>query len=287
MAKKGAKVHILDKHPPSATSSYPPVLDPLPEHITFHQCDVTNWSRLRGIFVEVGHLDYVFANAGISETENFLEDTLEEPTNLDLERPNFSTLGQLKEPTYPLIEVNLKAVLNVVKLAHHSFKRDKTRGSIVITSSSTAYSPEQSLPVYSALKLALIGLVRSLRHNLVQNNISINAVVPACTETALVGSGFLGPIKEAGLPVSTARHVGAALVYSAVARQERQVDVYGKEPMEDIRRPGPWNGRAILTLGDTYTEVEEKLADLRPQWFGKENSLLTRKQQAVTDFRNI
>lgn len=248
---------------------------------------MTDWVALRKIFVRVGHLDYVFANAGISETENFLADTLEEPCSTTEPSTNGTVLERLREPEYPLIDVNLKGVLNVIKLAHHSFKRDTTPGSIVITSSATAYSPEQSLPVYSALKLALVGLVRSLRHNLYLDNITVNAVVPASTETRLIAPKFIEPIKQMGLPVSSARHVGAALVYSAVARETRKVEVYGKEPIENIKKEGRWNGRVILTLGETYTELEEKLADLRPQWFGEQNLMLQNKQQAVTDFRQF
>jgi NAD(P)-dependent dehydrogenase (short-subunit alcohol dehydrogenase family) len=287
LARKGAKVHILDIHPPSSSRSISPVCGPLPERVSFHQCDITDWRALRNLFVEVGHIDYVFANAGIPESEDFLSDVLEVRREDNGDSMADSILGCLKEPAYPLMGVNLKGVLNTIKLAHHTFRRYGAKGSIVITSSATAYAPEQSLPVYSALKLALIGLVRSLRHNLVQDNITINAVVPACTETALVGSGFLGPIKKMGLPVSTAHHVGLALVYSAVAWETRKVDVYGKEPIEDIHKHGRWNGRVLLTLGHSFTELEEKLADLQPLWFGKENAILTRRQQAVTDFRRI
>ena len=65
--------------------------------------------------------------------------------------------------------------------------------------------------------------------------------------------------------------------------QSRQVEAYGKDDRIDVR--GKWNGRTILTLGDTYTELEEPLALLRRQWFGKENTELTRAQQIATDFR--
>ena len=237
--------------------------------------------RLRSIFAEVGRLDYVFANAGVSETENFLADILEDGT----EKDGASTMNRLKEPTYPLFEVNLRGVLNTIKLAHHSMKRFGLRGSIVITSSATAYAPEQSLPVYSAVKLALIGLVRSLRNNLNQDNIAINAVVPAATETALIAREFVEPIKAAGLPMSSATHVGLALVYSAVAKEKRKVEVYGKDAEESLMKEGTWNGRVILTLGDTYTELEEPIADLRGQWFGGDNLELTKRQQVMTDFR--
>ncbi|KAF2492609.1 NAD(P)-binding protein, partial [Lophium mytilinum] len=280
----GATVHILDRNPPSSTSSVPSIRGALPHDMRFHECDVTDWQRLRGVFAIVGHVDYVFANAGVSETEEFLADNFEEDGGSETQD---GRIHHLREPGYAIINTNLRAVLNAIKLAHYAMKRDGTGGSIVITASATAYSPEQSLPVYSALKLAIVGLVRSLRHNLSQDNITINAVAPAVTETALVSPQFLGPIKAAGLPTSTARHVGLALVYSAVAREARKVEVYGKEPSSHITREGPWNGRVIFTLGDSYTELEEPLADLRPQWMGEENTRLTRMQQFATDSRSI
>lgn len=89
----------------------------------------------------------------------------------------------------------------------------------------------------------------------------------------------------AGLPVSTAHFVGLAIAYSATATQTSHVEPYGKD--RDIGGAGKWNGRVILTLGDTYTEIEEPIARLRPQWFGEENTILTRKQQAATDFRPV
>ena len=87
----------------------------------------------------------------------------------------------------------------------------------------------------------------------------------------------------AGLPVSSADFVGLAVAYSATARQSRSVEPYGKDPDEEVS--GPWNGRTILTLGDTYTELEEPIASLRKQWLGEKNTQLTRMQQTVTDFR--
>lgn len=90
--------------------------------------------------------------------------------------------------------------------------------------------------------------------------------------------------------MSSAAFVGRALVYSAVATQTRRVQAYGRDLAADVgavRDPRErWNGRVILTLGDTYTELEEPTADLRPFWFGPENDRLTRLQQAATDFRS-
>lgn len=127
--------------------------------------------------------------------------------------------------------------------------------------------------------------MRALRSTIFLDNITINAVAPAATVTALLPPALAKPIIEAGLPVSSAHFVGLALVYSATAMENRRVQAYGKEKEEENERQGRWNGRVILTLKDYYTELEEKTADLRGQWFGEENLKLTRLQQAATDFR--
>nr|AUW30993.1 putative short-chain dehydrogenase/reductase [Cladonia uncialis subsp. uncialis] len=265
LARHGAKVFILDLNKPEE--------EPDSSLITYKKCNVTNWSELYSIFMSIDHIDMVFANAGISENEPFLQDDFA----VDVE-------GCPLEPTYPVLDVNLRSVLNVIKLSWRIMKDQSEGGSIVLTSSSTAYSPEIGIPLYSALKSALIGLVRSLRSTLPTTNITINAVAPSATYTPLIRE-FVKPIDAAGLPVSTPEFVGLALVYSATARQSRGVEAYGKEKEADILHEGRWNGRVIMTLGTRYTELEEPIAELRPVWFGKENFELSRAQQAATDPR--
>ncbi len=94
------------------------------------------------------------------------------------------------------------------------------------------------------------------------------------------------PLKGLGVRISSADFVGLALVYSAVARQACRVEPYGKETEKDILEEGRWNGRVILTLGDTYTEVEEAFSETRPLWIRSEILDSIRHQQAVLDFRH-
>ncbi|KAL2829476.1 short chain dehydrogenase reductase [Aspergillus cavernicola] len=266
LARKGAMVHILDLHEPSD-----PAYKENPQ-LVMHQCNVADWKELRSIVNQIGAIDFAFANAGISEETDYFADT-------------FGEDGELEEPTYQVLSVNLRAVLNLVKLAASNMRKHRTAGSIVITTSATAYAPEQSLPVYAAGKLALVGLIRSLRSVFVQDNITINGVAPAATITSLLPKDLAAPIIAQGLPVSSAEFVGLALVYSAVAQQNRRVEVYGKELEAEKYTSERWNGRVILTLGDGYTELEEPTADLRPFWFGRRNLEFTRLQQSATDFR--
>ena len=133
------------------------------------------------------------------------------------------------------------------------------------------------------INIQLIGLIRALRSTLPREGITINGVAPAATITKLLPQNLATPLMAAGLPVSSAHFVGLAVAYSATAQQKHNVEAYGKD--QDEGGPGRWNGRVILTLGDSYTEIEEAIARLRPQWFGGETTVLTRKQQAATDFR--
>ena len=110
--------------------------------LVFRSCDVTSWLELRNAFQAVKHVDLVFANAGIGETINYFTDKIDEN-------------GNLEEPPSTILDVNLKGMLNVIKLSWFAMKKQSSGGSIVITTSATAYVPWQSLAVYSSVKLAV------------------------------------------------------------------------------------------------------------------------------------
>ena len=148
LAERGAKVYILDLNPPQDKD--------VPELVNYIKCDLTVWAELSNAFLAVGPIDMVFANAGISEDKPFLQDELAADGE-----------GSFLEPTYPVLDVNLRSVLNVIKLSWSVMKGQSDGGSIVLTSSSTAYAPELGLPLYSALKLAVS---KEFHHYLVHMN---------------------------------------------------------------------------------------------------------------------
>ncbi|KAI1177520.1 NAD(P)-binding protein [Nemania sp. FL0916] len=266
LLSKGAVVHVLDRNEPieAGWQSWP--------NLHYHKCDVASFTSQRAIFNGIGPVHMVFANAGVAETADFFADALD-------------TDGNLAQPDLLLFDVNLKGVWYTVKLAWSAMRKHKIAGSIVITGSTTGYSPEAALPTYSALKHGLVGLVRALRHNVVLDGITINAVAPCGTHTPLV-AGQLDPIVATGLPVlSPPEKPALALIYSATAKQDRRVETYGKEQSTDLYKQERWNGRIIYVLSDRFTEIEQSMADLRPYWFGMENTRLIKLQQAATDMR--
>ena len=92
----------------------------------------------------------VFANAGISENPPLSENFELDDNGLPL------------EPQYPVLDVNFRAVLNVIKLSWSIMKTSQQGGSIVLTSSATAYAPEHLLLVYSSVKLTVRTYLRSV-----------------------------------------------------------------------------------------------------------------------------
>ncbi|KAH7141620.1 short chain dehydrogenase reductase [Dactylonectria macrodidyma] len=265
LASKGAQVYIFDRQEPT---------EPFPSGTEYIYCDISLWSDIVAALKKIGPLHIAVANAGVSEEGDYLTDSYDEN-------------GDLIEPTYKVIDVNLRGTLNFVKLALNNMKKNRVQGSIVITSSATAYSAEQSLPVYSAMKAALINYMRAMRSTLQGSGITINSVAPAATITKLLPPDLAAPIIASGLPVSSAHFVGLAVAYSATASEHQKVQAYGKDTEKWKQAPGRWNGRAILTLGERYTELEGSISDSRPLWFGKANLEETRMQQAATDFREF
>ncbi|KAG8628066.1 hypothetical protein KVT40_003939 [Elsinoe batatas] len=261
-AERGAKVLNLDITP-ATDRQYP--------DIEYIQCDQSSWKDLVEAFDRAPTVDFAVANGGVSEYVNYFDDT-------------FNKEGKLALPPQDVFDTNLKGSINFCKLALSRMRKQAGGGSIVIVASATGLAPEHSLPLYSSCKAAMLGLVRVLRSVTTKDNITINAVAPAATITNQLPRHLAAPIIDAGLPVSDADHVGWAIYFSATAQQSNPVELYGKDD-DSMVKPGRWNGRTILTLGDTWTEVEEPLARLKAQWMGPENLRLTRAQQALTDFR--
>lgn len=121
----GATVISADINPP-----------PTPGPFVFIQTDVSSWASLSALFKSThtahGHIDFVFANAGIGPRANYL--ALETDAAGDLVEPNKTTL-----------DVNLNSVVNTATLAVHYMKAQKNGGSIVLMGSSTSLHPVRAI----------------------------------------------------------------------------------------------------------------------------------------------
>lgn len=149
-----ANVFILDLvDPPSHIANSP--------NVQYIRTDQTLWSDLVHAFACVtSHgakpgIDIAIANAGVPEDGKYLPSCL---TAAPTDPEGWRTLAEEAEgPGYDsrTIDVNLTGTMNFLMLAARVMKGQDTGGSIVVTTSATAYLPEHSIPLYCATKGAV------------------------------------------------------------------------------------------------------------------------------------
>jgi NAD(P)-dependent dehydrogenase (short-subunit alcohol dehydrogenase family) len=144
IAKKGDwHLHLLDMNVERGKEA----AKSLGPSTKFYKANVTDYASLASIFDNIfkseGQIDFVFANAGIVERDNFY---VEYPID-----------GPPPEPNQLSIDINLKAVVNTSYLAQHYFRRSPGKGqgtSLVMTASCGGLYPSPFCPMYSASKRA-------------------------------------------------------------------------------------------------------------------------------------
>lgn len=143
MAEKGQwNIHIVDINEQEGHR----IASTLPQTV-FHKANVTNYAELSGAFKDAFHsegnrLDFVFANAGIVEKQNFYK-----RSETGVDPPS--------EPDWLTVDINLKSCINTVHVARHYFLQSPEKGSIVITGSASSLWPSYYAPMYTASKYEL------------------------------------------------------------------------------------------------------------------------------------
>jgi (+)-trans-carveol dehydrogenase len=181
LAAEGADIIAIDACAPVATVPYAmPTPEDLAEtaslvrtsgrRIVTAQADVRDLAALieavdAGV-AELGRLDIVIANAGISTTA---------PT-LDMSEEMWATM----------IDVNLSGVWKTLKAAVPHVVRGGRGGSVVITSSIATEISHENTAHYTASKHGLVGLMRVLAKELAPQGIRVNSLQPTTVATDMV-----------------------------------------------------------------------------------------------------
>ena len=135
------------------------------KNVTGIQGDVSNLVDLDRLYSIVkqqkGHIDILFANAGLGE---------------------FARLGQISEEHFDrTFDVNVKGLLFTVQKAVPLFKDEG--GSIILNSSIAASKGVEGFSVYSASKAAIRSFARTWTVDLRHRKIRVNAVSPGMIDT--------------------------------------------------------------------------------------------------------
>ena len=141
----------------------------------FYQCDVSDtqsWESVaKKLSDSIGGIHHLHLNAGIQSA----------PPEADLQDYRFSamTLARYRR----LMGVNIDGV---VLGLHYLLPMMEEGGSIVVTGSLAGVVPYDIDPLYSMTKHAVTGLVRSLRLELAECGLRINALCPGGIDTGII-----------------------------------------------------------------------------------------------------
>ena len=146
----------------------------------FHQVNVTSYNQLATtfdmVFQSEGRLDFVYANAGIKESDDIYK-VHDGP-------------GPPPEPNQGVIDLNLKSVVNTCYLASHYFRLSPQRGidaNVVITASAGSLYALDSAPMYAGGKFGALGFMWSIAKVFKRKwGIRVNAVLPGPVPTNLL-----------------------------------------------------------------------------------------------------
>jgi NAD(P)-dependent dehydrogenase (short-subunit alcohol dehydrogenase family) len=144
--------------------------------VTGVQGDISNLDDLDRLFATVqaekGHVDVLFANAGIG---------------------NMSPLGAISEEQFDKVfDVNVKGTLFTVQKA---LPLMRTGGSIILCGSTTGSMGTPAFSVYSATKAAIRNFARSWALDLKGTGIRVNVLSPGATTTP----GLLNGLAKTGM----------------------------------------------------------------------------------------
>ncbi|KAH7161910.1 hypothetical protein EDB81DRAFT_756408 [Dactylonectria macrodidyma] len=211
--------------------------------LAFRKTNVADWNDMAEVFEHgfktFGAIDVVISNAGVNWGETLLEHNVEPVTN------------KLKQPSLEGLQINLIGHIYAVNCATYYFaKRQNGQCQIIITSSAAAFLDSPPLYLYATAKAGLAGMMRSLRHDLPKQGVTINVVAPWMTMTPMAPD-LLKKVWES-MPCNSPEGVGHALLFP-------------------ILRPEV-NGKSFFVAGDDIIEIEDTLEASRPSWMGKKLS---------------
>jgi SDR family mycofactocin-dependent oxidoreductase len=181
LAREGADIIAVDLCRQAQSVPYPMAtpddlaetvkeVEALDRRIIASQADIRDLAALteavdHGV-AELGRLDIVLANAGISSMAPTLE---------------------MDEATWTeMIDINLTGQWKTIKAAVPHIVEGGRGGSVVITSSLAAITTNENIAHYTAAKHGLIGLMRVLAKELAPHNIRVNTLHPTTVATPMI-----------------------------------------------------------------------------------------------------
>ncbi|MCA9321244.1 MAG: SDR family oxidoreductase [Planctomycetes bacterium] len=184
---------------------------------------------MKGLLDRHASLDVLVANAGIGG-------------------PDAATEAEALAHLRRVLAVNVTAVMRTVRRFAPALRRDG-RGRVVVVASVLGKMGVPGFSAYCASKASVIGFVRAVALELARKRITINAVCPGWTDTAMAQQGFEAIAAATGTTVEVARaQVEAGLPLGRIVRPEEIAGLVAFLAGPDC---GAMSGQAItMSAGD-------------------------------------
>ncbi|WP_261166674.1 mycofactocin-coupled SDR family oxidoreductase [Microbacterium sp. Marseille-Q6965] len=182
LAQEGADIIALDICEAIPENPYSPAteedlaetvrqVEALDRRIIAEKADVRDFEQVKAVVdrgvAELGRLDIVSANAGISGSPNRSEDIPDE---------EFVNMQ----------EINLTGVWRTCKAAIPHIRAGGRGGSLILTSSDAGLFAYENISHYVAAKHGVVGLMRTLALELAPEMIRVNSIHPTTVDTDMV-----------------------------------------------------------------------------------------------------
>ena len=226
----GCRVVLVDMNSKALTH----FCDELGERAKPIVCDVRLRTDVESAFEsainELGQIDCVFANAGVS-TMNHAVDLTDEEWDF-----NF--------------DVNARGIFLTNQIAVRSFLRVGNKGCIVNTASLAGKVGAPFLAHYSASKFAVIGWTQALAREVACHGIRVNAVCPGFVATSMQSREIEWEAKLTGKAPEAVRQ--SYIDQTPLGRLETPEDVVGAVMFLASKAAGFMTGQAINVTGGVY-----------------------------------
>jgi len=143
-----------------------------------------------GVAAELGSVDILVANAGISTLGSIF----------DLDAEGWSET----------VDTNLTGVFNALRAAAPHMRRQRW-GRMVTISSMMGRSANPLIPAYCAAKWGVIGLTKSVAHEMAHSNVTVNCVAPGNVSTDMLHNEMLYKLMRPDLEQPTKEDVAAVM----------------------------------------------------------------------------
>ncbi len=168
LAEHGARVMLSSRKLDQCEAAAAEINDKIGEERVFgHACNAGYKDQLQALVdathEQLGPIDILIGNAGVN--------------------PFFGPMSEIPDEAYDkIMSTNVKANHWLVQMVAPDMI-ERGSGSIMITSSTGAFSPSPVLGAYNISKLAVIALVRNLAGELGPHGVRVNAICPGLIKT--------------------------------------------------------------------------------------------------------